>query len=486
VSGNHVAAGNRLPRKSWKSFFEPKPAWQAIMGLIFTIILLLPTVPQLLIPLFPLGSVAVGIFLYRRHPILYVGFTWWIWFVGIFVRRLIDFRCGFITPWPYALTPILVTSITIATVARYLPKIYQKQGLPFFLCIFAVVYGFVIGLIQQSVTDYDREIIILLTWLSPICFGFHLFVNWKNYPLYRQLIQRVFLWGVIVMSVYGVFQFLVAPGWDRFFLVNSSQYNSAMNSSYMGSPVPLGIRVWSTMGNPMTFSFNLMPGLILLFISKSSWRYPANALGYLVLLISQVRTAWYSWIISLALFVVSLKERFQIRAIITISLLILIMIPLANIEPFASVISSRLETFTNLGSDGSLQSRLGQFEQTSSLAASEFIGWGLVAPGQSPNGSFSTNDNGYLNILVTFGWFGTLVYMSGILLLISKILVSKNLDVFAIASRAIAIASLARMATSNVTTEQYAMPVWCFLSITVAGHRYYSYQKSQALLTKND
>lgn len=485
MSLNHVTANNRLSKKNWKSFFEPKPAWQAIIGLISISILLLLAVPRLLIPIFPLGSLGVGIFLYRRYPILYVGFTWWIWFVGIFVRRLIDFRCGFITPWPYALTPILVTSITFATVVRYMPRIYQKQGLPFFLCVFAVFYAFVIGLVQQQITDYEREIIILLTWLSPICFGFHLFVNWKDYPRYQQLVQKVFLWGVIVMGIYGVFQFLVAPGWDRFFIVNSSQYNSAMNSSYMGSPEPLGIRVWSTMGNPMTFAFNLMPGLILLFISKNSWRYPANALGYLVFLLSQVRTAWYSWLITVVLFVVSLKERYQIQAIITIALLVLVMIPLATIEPFSSVISSRLETFTNLSNDGSLQSRLGQLEQTSSAATGEFIGWGLVAPGQSPNGSFSTNDNGYLGILITFGWFGTLVYMSGILLLIAKVLLSKNLDVFAIASRAIAIGSLARMVTSNVTTEQYAMPIWCFLSIAVASHQYYSYQKSQTRTSKN-
>ncbi|MEO0924434.1 MAG: O-antigen ligase family protein [Cyanobacteria bacterium J06643_13] len=471
--------------KNWCSFFEPKPAWQAILGLIFTILILLFTVPSLLVPIFPLGSLGVGIFLYRRYPILYVGFTWWVWFLGIFVRRLIDFRCGFITPWPYALTPILVTSITIATVVRYLPRTYKRHGLPFVLCLFAVFYGFIIGLIQQQVSDYDREIIILLTWLSPICFGFHLFVNWKDYPHYRQLIQRVFLWSVIVMGVYGIFQFLVAPGWDKFFLVNSSQFNSAVNSSYMGSPVPLGIRVWSTMGNPMTFSFNLMPGLILLLTSKSSWRYPANIVGYLVLLISQVRTAWYSWLITVALYIFSLKEKYQIRAMVAISLLVLLIIPLANVEPFASVIGSRLETFSNLSTDGSLQSRLGQLEETSSLALGEFLGWGLVAPGQSPNGSFSTNDNGYLVILITFGWFGTLIYMSGILMLITESFRAKNADIFAVASRAIAIGSLARMITSNVSTEQYAMPIWCFLSLAVASHRYYSYQKRQSILAND-
>lgn len=437
---NQATISNNKPlRKNWQSFFEPKPAWQAILGLIFTIVVLLFTVPRLLIPIFPFGSLAVGIFLYRRYPVLYVGFTWWMWFVGIFVRRLIDFRCNTITPWPYHFTPIIVTSISIATLFRYLPRVYKKQALPFTLCCLAIFYGFFIGLIRQPTADYDREIIVLFNWLSPMCFGFHLFINWRDYPRYRQLLQKVFLWGVVVMGTYGLFQFLVAPGWDRFFLVNSSKFNSAMNSSYMGSPVPLGIRVWSTMGNPMTFSFNLMPGLVLLFLSKDKLRYPAGVVGFLALLISKVRTAWYSALLSIIIFIFSLKERHQIRALIVICLLLLLVIPLTTIEPFSSVIGSRLETFSDLGNDGSLQSRLGALERGASIAFSELLGYGLLAPGQSPNGAFSTNDNGYLVILVTFGWFATLVYMSGILLIIAKLFQSKNLDLFAVAARAIAL-----------------------------------------------
>ena len=476
MSVNQATVNNRSFKSNWRSFFEPKPAWQAILGLIFTIIVLLLTVPRLLIPIFPFGSLSVGIFLYRRYPVLYVGFTWWLWFVGIFVRRLIDFRCNFITPWPYHFTPILVTSISIISLVRYLPRTYKKLGLPFFLCCFAVFYAFVIGLIRQPTSDYEREIIVLFNWLSPICFGFHLLINWQDYPRYRQLIQKVFLWGVIVMGIYGLFQFIVAPGWDKFFLVNSSQFNSAMNSSYMGSPEPLGMRVWSTMGNPMTFSFNLMPGLILLFFSQAQLRYLAGGLGFLVLLISRVRTAWYSLLLTIALFIISLKERHQIRAIIVISLLVLIVIPLATIEPFSSVINSRLETFADLGGDGSFQHRLGAFERGTSIAFSEFLGYGLLSPGQSPNGAFSTNDNGYLVILVTFGWFATIVYMSGILLIVSKVFQSNNLDLFGIASRSIALGSLARMATSNVSTEQYAMPIWCFLAISLAADKYFAHQ----------
>lgn len=478
---NQPTANNKLSRKNWQSFFEPKPAWRAILGLVLMIVVLLFTVPRLLIPLFPLGSVAVGIFLYRRYPVLYVGFTWWMWFVGIFVKRLIDFRCNFITPFPYHLTPLLVTSISILSLARYLPKTYKNLGLPFFLCCLTVFYGFFIGLIRQPTTDYERELIILFNWLSPICFGFHILVNWRDYPRYRQLIQKVFLWGVIVMSVYGLFQFVVAPGWDRFFLVNTPQFNPAQNSSHMGSPKPFGIRIWSTMGNSGTFAFNLAPALLLLFFGRSGLRYPAGALGFLVLLLTKLRTAWYSMIIMILVFLVSLKERYQIRAIVVISLLVLVIVPLANIEPFASVIGSRFESFSDLGSDSSLQSRLGAFERGAAFAVSEFIGYGLVAPGQAPEGAFSTNDNGYLVILVTFGWFAAMVYVSGLFLIFSRMFQSKNLDMFAIASRAIAFGSLARIMTSDVSTEAFSMPVWGFIGVVLAADKYFAYHKKMDL-----
>ncbi|WP_019506522.1 O-antigen ligase [Pleurocapsa sp. PCC 7319] len=466
-------------KRGWQINLEPKPAWMAILGLVFVISVFLLVAPRLAIPIFPLGSFAVGVFFYRRYPILYVGFTWWMWFLGTFMRRLIDYRCGYITPWPYHLTPLLVTSISLATLVRYLPRTYKRDGLPFMLCFASVFYAFFIGLIRQPITDYEREILILFDWLSPILFGFHLFVNWRDYPKYRQNFQRVFLWGVLVMGIYGVFQFLVAPEWDKFFLYSPGDDTYA---SYMGVPEPLGIRVWSTMGNSMTFAFNLMPGLLLLLISKEKLRFPAAGFGYLAFLLSKVRTAWYSWLITLLLFVISLKDRHQLRIILAITTIVVVTIPLATMEPFSEVISSRLETFSELGKDGSLNSRLITFDRGINYALSEFIGWGLLAPGQAPTGGnynqalFSTNDNGYLVILVSFGWFALIAYIGGIALLLFKLFQRRQLDLFTIASRTIVLGSLARMTTSNVTTEQYAMPIWGFLGIAMAAYKYYQYQ----------
>ncbi|MEL6494691.1 MAG: hypothetical protein AAFQ41_06150 [Cyanobacteria bacterium J06623_7] len=280
-------SGKLISAKSNNWRLEPdKPIWTIISAYALLILGLLLVLPRLLIPVFPASSLAIGIYFYRRYPLHYVGFTWWIWFLGPFIKRLIDYRVGGPTPWPYHFTPLLVTSIALATLWRYLPRTYKRDGLPFALCCLAIFYGFFIGLIRQPTVDYDREILILLNWLAPVSFGFHLFINWRQYPRYRQLFQQVFLWAIIVMGCYGIIQFLLAPPWDKQFLI---QLNGDSRSSYMGVPQALGMRVWSTMGNSMTFSFNLLPGLILLFISRHRWRLMAGLLGYFVFLLARVK-----------------------------------------------------------------------------------------------------------------------------------------------------------------------------------------------------
>ena len=97
--------------KSWQLIPQPQLAWTAILGLYAVIFLLLVVgFGQLVILIYPLGSLAVGIFLYRRYPILYVGFTWWMWFLVGLIRRLIDYKCGYVTPWPLYLAPLLATA----------------------------------------------------------------------------------------------------------------------------------------------------------------------------------------------------------------------------------------------------------------------------------------------------------------------------------------------------------------------------------------
>ncbi|MCA1991912.1 MAG: O-antigen ligase domain-containing protein, partial [Coleofasciculus sp. S288] len=159
---------------------QPAPAWTAILGLIiFSALCILAHAGSIIRLAFPVGCFAVGVFLYWRYPILYLGFTWWVAFLTPWVRRLIDYQSGWVDPSPVLLAPYLVMLVTFATFVRHLPRAYYQGGLPFILAFTAVFYGFLVGLVNNSPIAVVRS---LLDWLTPILFSFHLFVNWREYP----------------------------------------------------------------------------------------------------------------------------------------------------------------------------------------------------------------------------------------------------------------------------------------------------------------
>ena len=158
-------------------------------------------------------------------------------------RRVADWKSGFTEPSTILLAPYLVTLIAVITLWQKLFKIHRQSSLPFILALVAVTYGFLVGLINEPV---GTVVIGVLDWLTPIVFGFHLFVNWRNYPSYRQNIQRVFVWGVLIMGVYGIIQYLVAPEWDLLWRKNAEFTSSGPIDS-------TEIRVWSTMASPRPF-----------------------------------------------------------------------------------------------------------------------------------------------------------------------------------------------------------------------------------------
>ena len=454
---------NNSRKQSFPLTLQPQAAWMAILGLLLiTALCLAAGLGKVLNIIFPAGSFAVGLFLYLRYPILYVGFTWWVFFLTPFVRRVSDFRSGFTDPSPMLLAPPLVATIAIVTFYRNLPKAHEQGGLPFILSAMGVFYGFLVGLIKGLPVP---AIVSLLGWLSPILFGFHLFVNWRDYPSYRENIQRTFLWCVLVTASYGVYQYLVAPEWDRFWLIETKLYTS------MGNPEPLGLRVWSTMNAPLQFGIVMLAGNILLFIGKGNLRIPGLGVGILSVLLTSVRTVWGGFIISLITLLVSLKGGFQIRLIAFILTIALCMVPLSTVEPFSKVIQSRVTTLSNLQDDQSANDRAELYGRTLNLALSEVIGKG--------NGTLGPIDSGIIELLLTFGWIGAIPYIGGLLLSFYSLFQASKFksDPFASAARAIVVGFLPMLAGSNVIAGISGMVFWGFLGLAMAANKYQQHQR---------
>ncbi|BDI14526.1 hypothetical protein ANSO36C_03280 [Nostoc cf. commune SO-36] len=446
--------------------------WMAIAGFILlTVVCYFAGATAALRLIYPVTALIVAIFLYLRHPILYISFTWWIWFLTPLATRLVDYRVGWDATRQMLIAPYLVVFITIATFLRHFPRASRQGGLPFVLAFIGVFYGFLVGLIYNPPVPVARG---LLDWLSPIIFAFHLFSNWRDYPSYRQNIQRTFLWCVLILGTYGIYQFVVAPEWDRYWLIQSKLFTSS------GNPAPFEMRVWSTLHSVGPFGSVMQAGLLLLFTSSASLILPASAVGYLSFLLTQARTNWGGWLFGIILIIGSVKTRIQMRLITIIVVMAICVVPLTTIEPISGVVAARLETFSNLEDDNSFKDRSGSYDRNLGLALSNGLGNGLgnIWKVNEKTGQIEVVviDSGILDMFFTLGWFGAIFYMGGLILLIISVsgYGEGRFDSFISAARAIGISSAAQLIIGSGMLSVAGMILWGFLAMAMAGHKYYT------------
>jgi hypothetical protein len=444
---------------------HPIQAWAPILLLgIFTTLCILVKAGAILRLFFPCGSFLVGLFLYQKYPLMYVSYTFWIWFLTAFIRRLVDYQSGWQDPNTILLAPFLVTFISVATLLYKLPKAHLNQGVPFLLSFFGVLYGLFVGVIKISPS---AVVVPFLNWATPVLFGFYLSTKWQEYPAYSKTIRRTFLWGVLITGAYGVFQYVIAPEWDRFWLINSGLTNSG------GQPEPFKMRIFSTMHSAGPFSSVIMAGLLLLFSSQTPLKFPASAAGYLSFLLTLVRSAWFGWGVGILGLLTGLKPKLQMRLLVTLLITAICVVPIATVEPFSKVIHERFESFSNIKNDTSYNDRRENYDQNLNAALAETMGRGL-------GGSDKNIDSAVLDTLFSLGWLGTFLYISGLIYALI-LLFGQNefsIDLFANSARAICLSMVAMLIFSSQMLGLSGAIFWGFLGIGIAANRYYKERAS--------
>jgi hypothetical protein len=451
-----------------------QPAWFVISTLgVFTVICLIAKAGFILRLGFPVASFATGVFLFRNFPAYYVGFSWWIWIITPFLARLIDYQTVWDPQRSMMVAPFLVSGISGTTIFRNLLKSNNQENTAFLIVAGGLSYGALIGAASTSPMSVARA---LLDWMIPVAFGYHMMWNWKSYPQFSAVLSKTFIWGVLVTGSYAIFQFMVAPDWDCNWLIQSGMGTS------MGNPEPFGLRVWSTMHSASAFSGFMMSGLIILLSSQSVLQLPATAVGYLSFLLSLVRSSWGGWLIALLIMTSSIKMKAQVRLVSLIIAIVILIIPLSSMDPFASVVSGRLETITDLSNDTSFNVRTSNLGQYFLNAISNPLGQGIGNVWvKQADGTIvqQVTDNGIVDLLFTLGLLGGIPYLMGVYILSSIVLKSRTIsqDSLMSAARGISISFVIQMIFANSLIGLGGMLMWGFLGTVLSGDRYYLHQQ---------
>ena len=117
----------------------------------------------------------------------------------------------------------------------------------FIFCFAGVLYGFVVGVLLHPSAEVAFG---LLNWITPLRLEAHVAIDWPNYERNKAAILSSFVWGAAAVGVYGIYQFLVAPPWDAFWLQNVTK---RFTDPSFGRPEPIMIRIWSTLNAPGPF-----------------------------------------------------------------------------------------------------------------------------------------------------------------------------------------------------------------------------------------
>lgn len=417
-------------------------------------------VSKLLLVAFPLLSLLVGIFLYTNFSAQYLAFNWWLWFLAPMISRMVEQQNNLTQDGlkTIILTPYLVTSVcAIGLIGE--GKLFRKDDAPFMIALAALVYAVVIS----WVLDHPMAKIFqsILRWVPGIFLALYVSKQWRRYPEFAAITQTTFAWGMLVMSLYGIYQYVYVPGWDLYW------WNISPNLQMsIGWPTPYKLRIWSTLNTPMVFSVTMIAGLAISFSKRLFLSYLILPLGITALLLSDVRAAWGGAIVGLCLLLAVASQKLKLRMgwNIVVSALAASVMVLGT--PMFGSILTRFETFNDLQNDVSLVGRQALYMNYFDESIGNFVGTGIAGE--------TLVDAGLLEPLSILGWAGCVPFTVGVLLLFYGLFrcAKPHNDNFSKACAASVFGIFLTILSNNMFTLFPGVLFWGLSSLAIAGLKY--------------
>ena len=465
------AAAARVKATAIARVYDPAGLFAVVAFALYVALALTGAGGRALTVTYPLGCIVVGLFTYSRSPGTYIAFTWWLWLLTPFIRRVFDLKYGYHPTSPLLIGPILVTAIAVFTILRRRRMLRSSAYLPFFVAMAALAYAFLIGVLRQPVVAATYD---LLTWLAPLLFGLHLALEWQQFPRIRTVVSSCVLWGLLVTSIYGIMQFVDPRLWDRAWVVSAEMQS-------VGVPLPFMIRVFSTLNAPGPFSVMLVFALLLGLSAPQRWRALPLALGLVALILTKGRSAWGAFVLGALVMQLRQPLRSLPRQWVALLAVILLAAPVITQPRVMGVLTRRAATLRNVQDDNSYQNRvestrfaIGQMgKNPAGSGLGSYGGAGKLTSGATVGFAL---DSGPLEVFGIMGWIGGVLYTLALFAIILPIVRGRKIlfETFTSAAVSTVIALLATSLFGNIFNGVSGFFFWSAVGIATAGRTYAS------------
>lgn len=306
-------------------------------------------------PVFPAAAAVIAaLLLHTNRRADYVTFVLWLFMLTPFLRRVVDLHAGWAQVNLLMLAPYAAGIMCAWPVAKTLYTRGFAYSLLFGVVFAAVIYGVIVATFDDRWMSGSFD---ALRWLVPPIFGLFVAMDAERQPEYRATVVRAMLIALIVLSIYGVYQFIVAPPWDTFWMRESKLLS-------IGFPQPFQIRVFGTMNSPASLAVFLMAGLLWAIPARSAIRPVAIGAGLIGLLLTLVRTSWLGLVVGVAYLVVfGASARARLSIAIAIFCLPLVVLVIEQIPTGADIINTRIASLSTVSNDTSALDRSSEYVQ---------------------------------------------------------------------------------------------------------------------------
>ena len=299
------------------------------------------------------GSIGVAWRAWRVSPGMHTEVLIYLFSLAPFLRRVVDSHAGYNASGIMLVGPLLALAIPAIELPKALVSRRRDFSVyaPYGILLLCTLYGWLLSSFQGRIIEAGTE---TLRTIIPMLYAMYLIQRDDDCEEILQGAARAFLVVSPIMGVYGIFQYLNPPEWDRYWMIYSQ-----MNS--IGLPEAMKIRIFSTMNSPASFAMFATCGIMIFSFCRRGWIPFLLVIPIgIALLLSAVRTAWI--VLAICVIFCSVFNATRKRAMMLTLCLFGAAAVALLLTPFGDMIGDRLATLSgDPAQDGSGHERLREY-----------------------------------------------------------------------------------------------------------------------------